>query len=221
MSSTLPSSSVPIACSLKRTLSWAIRRRCISAMYSLALADWRPRPITVRSAVATASTLTPVDLGQSAVAQERRRPVALLVIAIPKPVHRGEDVVEAHVTAQLDRSLRPVESELDSVVDVVSRADAFAQGEDGLVDDAGLDALQQVQFGGVAELRVARVVGAVRAVAVLVPAAAGLPPQPARGDHLGLQRAGPPARLPERQLHERLRHGEAHVDADQVHQLEW
>jgi hypothetical protein len=37
---------------LKRTLSWACRRRCISAMYSLALADWRPNPMTVRSAVA-------------------------------------------------------------------------------------------------------------------------------------------------------------------------
>jgi hypothetical protein len=42
----------PIACRLKRTLSCACKRRCISAMYSLALADCRPNPITVRSAVA-------------------------------------------------------------------------------------------------------------------------------------------------------------------------
>src|SRR5688500_5603597 len=52
MSSVEPSSEVPIACSLKPTLFWAASRRWISAMYSPALGSERPRPITVRSAVA-------------------------------------------------------------------------------------------------------------------------------------------------------------------------
>ena len=71
--------------------------------------------------------------------------------------------------------------------------------------------------------RLAGGLGVLRAVptlAVLVPAAAALPPQPPGIDHPLLERVGPPARLAEGQLGERLRHLEPDVDADQVHQLE-
>ena len=55
---------------------------------------------------------------------------------------------------------------------------------------------------------------------ILVPAAAGLPSEPAGGDHARLQRARPPARLTEGELRERLGDLEAHVDSHQVHELE-
>src|SRR3954469_25455612 len=218
MSSTRPSSSVPMACSLKRTLSCACRRRCISAMYSLALADCRPNAITVRSAVAMTSDPNGRALG-AAVAQQRRRAVALFAVALPQPIHRRQHVVEAELTPELDRALRPVEAELHAGIDVFGRADALAEREQGLVDDAALDPVEQLGFGRV-QLGARIVVGPMRSVAVVVPAAPGLPPQAAGSDHLGLQRIRPPARLAERQLRERLRDGEADVDAHEVHQLE-
>src|SRR5205807_8345507 len=55
---------------------------------------------------------------------------------------------------------------------------------------------------------------------VLVPAAPGLAAEPAGGDHLRAERRGSPARLAEALLVERLRDGEADVDAAEVLQLE-
>jgi hypothetical protein len=60
----------------------------------------------------------------------------------------------------------------------------------------------------------------VRPVLVVVPAAAGLPAQPPRRHHPRLEHARLPARLAERELVERLRHGVADVDPHEVHQLE-
>src|SRR5690349_18329244 len=57
MSSTEPSSEVPIACIWKRTASWRSRRRWISAITSPPLAPSRPTVITVISAVAIGSAL--------------------------------------------------------------------------------------------------------------------------------------------------------------------
>src|SRR3954449_2689354 len=55
---------------------------------------------------------------------------------------------------------------------------------------------------------------------VVVPASACLSAQAAGGDHSGLEWVRLPAWLAERQLHERLGDRVAHVDPDQVHQLE-
>src|SRR3954447_5788712 len=144
MSATLPSSSVPIAWSLKRTLSCACRRRCISAMYSLALAEGRPRPITVRSAVAMSCDPNATSRLGAAVAQQRGRPVALFAVALVQRVHRRQHVVEAELAAQLDRPLRPIEPEFGAGVDVLLGPDSLAEREQALVDDAALDPVQQL-----------------------------------------------------------------------------
>src|SRR5436305_12167283 len=67
-----------------------------------------------------------------------------------------------------------------------------------------------------ARLRRLRVLGAVGLLRVVVVAAARLPAHPACRDQARLDRARLPAGLAERELHERLRHLEADVDAHQA-----
>src|SRR5215210_3161817 len=62
MSTTEPSSEVPMACMRNPTRSWASSRRRISARYSEALGCGPPRPMTEKSAVATARRSSPAEL---------------------------------------------------------------------------------------------------------------------------------------------------------------
>src|SRR3954465_6051291 len=128
--------------------------------------------------------MRPVTLSRDPLlrAQEWRCPVPLLVVAVPKRVHLPEHVIEAELAAELDRALRPVETELDAGVDVIGRADALTERERALVDDAALDSVEPCQLAA-HQRRAGLVVEPVRAVArVVVPAASGLAAEAPGGD---------------------------------------
>src|SRR5204863_7778202 len=159
-------------------------------------------------------------------------------------VERRDHLRGTDLGGQLERPARPVEGELHGGVDVGALRDALAEREMRLVHELAMEASEheagradrytlhvpalgvaarlrvELRVGWELDQRAVRVLRAMRAIVVAVPAASRLAAEPPGVDEARLERTGSPARLVEALLPERLRDLEVDVNPDQIHELE-